>query len=940
MPPLISDEDPGAVSRRGFLQLLGGIAAAGLEGCFRAPAGEIVPYVRTPEGAVPGNPLHYATALSLDGFALGVVATSYEGRPVKIEGNPLHPESLGATRIFEQASLFQLYDPARARDALERGEPRAWRTFLDATGKRARELRSRRGAGLWFLLEPGASPTIAALRARLQEALPECRLRSWSALAPDAASAGARIAFGRPLEARIAPARAEVIAVLDDDFAQDHVREARELADRRVPGPQLCRLYVAEARPSATGTLADHRLPIRAGRIEALAVALVKTLADRLPSPPELRALRVSVGPEEARWVQALAADLASRPGAGLVVAGRRQPPAVHAAAHAVNALLGNLGASVTFRAPLLHDPLAGRAVIAELAAAMAAGAVDTLVVSAYNPCFGAPPELDFAAKLLQVPFSVYLGARADETAAAATWFLPAAHPFETWGDARGSDGTASIVQPLLAPLFGGVSEVDLLAAFLGDPRPAHEIVRATWSASRPAPDFGAFWQRSLQRGVVDGTATPEVRPEPRWDAIAGALHAAAPAASGPIELDLYPDAKVFDGRFAPNRWLQELPDPVTKQTWGNAALLAPATAQRLGIGTGDHLRLVVGAQVVTVPALLLPGTAEDAVALALGYGGSEAPADHRGGDGYRLRGRGQDWIVPGVRVEPAGGREELAITQGHFRLEGRDLARQVTVAELPSLGGVEVPLSIYPPVDYPGHRWGLSIDLARCTGCSACVMACASENNTPVVGHAEVVLGREMHWLRIDRYLEGPDAAPEAITMPLMCVHCEDAPCEYVCPVNATVHSDEGLNEMIYNRCVGTRYCSNNCPYKVRRFNFLDWGYQKGPVLRMLQNPDVTVRSRGVMEKCTYCVQRIERARIDAQVSGRTLRDGDIRTACQQACPTRAIVFGDLADAGSEVSRLHRDRRAYALLGELGTRPRTLHLARVKNPNPALAEG
>lgn len=944
-------ELPREVTRRGFLQLLGAsTAAAGLEGCWRMPQGTIVPYHDRPVGVTPGEPTHYATTVLRDGLGVGLLVTAYEGRPTKIEGNPEHPASLGATSVYEQGLLRTLYDPLRAREVKERGVPRAPESFEGALRERIGRLLPKKGAGLWFLLEPSSSPLQAELWRRLLAALPEARLASWGPSSDAASHDGTRLAFGRPLAARLDLSKADVVVALDAELLADDVPAARAFADRRVPQGRMNRLYAVEPRLSVTGTMADHRLRLRPSEVGPFALALLAAVAKRAGgAPAELQsALHAQLGAAVAPgFVDAVAADLVLHRGASLVAAGRGQPPAVHAAAHAINALLGNLGVTVTLAEPVLLDPASGMGALAELIRAADAGKVDTLIAACDNPALFAPGDLDVVGSLGRVPFSAYLGAYEDETAQRTTWFVPRAHPMEGWGDARAFDGTASIAQPLLDPLFGGRSIEQLLARCTGELRPVHELLHDFWRTASPSADFELAWKEWLQRGVVPGTAAPAVAAAPDWASIARTLAAAPPAQSGRLEIAFYRDLRLLDGREAHNGWLQELPDPVTKQTWGNAALVGPTTADALGIQSGDVLLLELAGARARLPAYVLPGHADGAVSVALGYGGEDFAqgAPLPGTNVAPLRTVAAPWLSAGLTLTKSGEREELAVTQEHWRMEGRPLAESATLAEyragipgrgtFPEQHGPQP--SEYAPIPYPGYAWGMAIDLARCTGCSACVVACASENNTPVVGKEQLIRGREMHWLRLDRYFEGPAEDPSSIAMPVMCVQCEDAPCEYVCPVNATVHSDEGLNEMVYNRCVGTRYCSNNCPYKVRRFNFLDFGYEKDPIEQMLPNPDVTVRSRGVMEKCTYCVQRIERARIATRIEGRLIRDGEIQTACQGACPTRAIAFGTLSDPEAEVSRLHADPRAYFLLHVLGTRPRTAHLARIKNENPAL---
>ncbi|HUB08110.1 MAG TPA: 4Fe-4S dicluster domain-containing protein, partial [Myxococcales bacterium] len=871
-------------------------------------------------------------------------------RPTKVEGNPLHPASLGATRLFEQAALFSLYDPSRAQEFREGNATRSWWSFQSAAADRAQLFAPKRGEGLWFLLEPSASPTLGWLRGKLRAAFPEARFASWYPFAPDSAYEGARLAFGRPLEKRVDLSKAAVIVSLDSDVLFDTIREARQYADRRVPGASMNRLYVAESRPSVTGLCADHRERLPSSQISALALALLGEVVAHLPVDRVPAALRALPTPPASPFVRAAAADLVAHPRGGAVLVGFRQPPPVHAAAHAIEALLEDLGETALLQEPLRHDILAGPAALRELGNEIDAGRVEALVLTAYDPVFTSPRDLNLAAKLLAVPWSAYLGTHSDETAKAVRWLLPAAHPLECWRDERAADGTATLAQPLLAPLFGGISELEVLAAFLPERGLSpYEILRQHWREQHGDAGFELYWDEAVQRGVIPDTAAVTLRPALAWATLAASLRPteAHPATRASLELELFPSYTLHDGRYWENGWLQELPDPVTKQTWGNAALVSPTTAEKLGLSTFDVVRLTSDGRSLQLPTYVLPGMADGVVALSVGHGRGKPTTIDRwpapyGANAYVLQTSAAPWFSPDLTLERTGATELIAVTQERWLTEGRHVAPVIDLRDLVSRGGAPIEdrapqPSLYAPHPYPGYRWAMGIDLSRCTGCSACVMACASENNTPVVGRWEVLRGREMHWLRIDRYFTGSLEDPGAVTEPVMCVQCEDAPCEYVCPVDATVHSDEGLNEMVYNRCVGTRYCSNNCPYKVRRFNFLDFGYEKPPLLEMAQNPDVTVRSRGVMEKCTYCVQRIERTRIDSELAGRTIRDGEIQTACMQACPTRAIVFGTLSDENSEVVRLHGDQRAYHLLGELGTRPRTVHLARVKNPNPAL---
>jgi MoCo/4Fe-4S cofactor protein with predicted Tat translocation signal len=946
---------PDGFGRRGFLQVLGASALFATAAACKPPRESIVPYVRQPVEVHPSIPSHYATARSQDGYAVGLVVESHEGRPTKIEGNADHPASGGAAGRLEQAFILDLYDPARMGGIRHRGRGLAWATFLAEVDRLAADHARDGGARLRFLGEPTTSPTLGDLRRQVLARFPRARFDAWSAVSEDPAREGARIAFGRDLLPRWDLARADVILALDCDLLGregDWLRHARAFASRREP-PRMNRLYVAEAAYTITGGMADHRLRMRSRDVIGFARAVAAALAERhgLPALAPLGAPAASTA--AAKQAAAVAADLARARGAGLVVAGQRQPAAVHALAHALNQALGNAGATVAYAPAPLLDAASGPDVLRRLVEEIRDGKVDTLVVTAWNPAYTAPADLDLAGALARVPNAMYLASREDETSPRSAWVLAASHPLEAWGDLRARDGTASIVQPLLSPLRECVTEIDLVAAFAGKgDRGAWRLVREGWLARTGADGFDRRWEQWLSAGVVAGSATPAEQAAADPGRVAQALRA-VPAPRAGLEVGFVPDYKAADGRFAENAWLQELPDPVTKLTWDNAAAISPATAGRLGIETGDVLALAHRGRTVRAPALVVPGHADDAVTLPLGYGRRAAgPAGTGVGfDAYALRHADAPWFDGGLEVSKAGATHALAVTQGHFSTNVFGRERPIAIdftldewarhgSELEEHRGAEPSILGRPAVyDEAQNRWGMAIDLGRCIGCASCTIACQAENNIPVVGKEQVLNSREMHWIRVDRYFSGTPEEPESVSQPLACVHCEMAPCEYVCPVNATVHSDEGLNEMVYNRCVGTRYCSNNCPYKVRRFNYLDWHGAVPATLQMLMNPDVTVRARGVMEKCTYCVQRIERARIDRRSSGETKPiPGDaVVSACMQACPAGAITFGNLADPSSRVARLHADARRYDLLHELGTRPRTAYLVRLRNPNPDL---
>ena len=933
------------VDRRHFLKLMGAsLGLAGMTACTRQPEERVVPYVKPPEELVLGEALFYATALASGGFATGVLVETHEGRPTKIEGNALHPASLGGIDPTTQAALLGLYDPDRSQTITSAGAIRPWNAFVDAARTALAAQRPRRGKGLRLLTETVTSPTLAAQIDALLGDFPEARWHQWEPVSRDGARAGALLAFGEAVETRHDFTRADVVVALDADlFAQgpSRLRAIREIAARRTPGGAVAmnRLYAVEPVPTTFGAIADHRLPVAASRIETFARALAQALGLRIAAGD------AAATAPHAAWIAAVARDLQQHRGASVVVVGDQQPAIVHALVHAVNAALGNVGRTVIYTAPVEARPVDQGAQLRDLAADLDDGGVELLLILGGNPVFTAPPDLRFGERLRRVPMAVHLGGYDDETAELCLWHVPEAHPLEAWSDLRAHDGTISIVQPLIAPLYGGRSAHELLAALSDVPdRSGYDLVREHWQDKLGA-DFEHAWRRALHDGVVAGTALPhrQVAMRTDWDRAP-----APPTGASGVEVAFRPDPYVGDGRFANNAWLLELPRPVTKLVWDNAALLAPATAERYGVANGDVVELRRGEHTLEAPVWIVPGHAADAITLPLGFGRRRGGANAVGAgvDVYALRTSDATEVARGVGVRRTGRQVRLVTTQDQHSMEGRPVVRTGTLAEYrarPDFARemVETPprdLTLYPEHPYEGYAWGMAIDLGRCIGCNACALACQAENNIAVVGKEEVGRGHDMHWIRVDRYYRGNLDAPDILHQPVPCMHCENAPCEVVCPVNATVHDSEGLNVMVYNRCVGTRYCSNNCPYKVRRFNFFlysDWTTES---LKLGRNPDVTVRSRGVMEKCTYCVQRINRSRIDAEKAGRRIRDGELVTACQQACPAEAIVFGDVNDPSSRVSKLKAEARNYALLGELNTRPRTTYLAQVRNPNPEIA--
>ncbi|MGE5346941.1 MAG: TAT-variant-translocated molybdopterin oxidoreductase [Acidithiobacillales bacterium] len=956
------DEGDEGFSRRRFLELAGAsLALGGLAACTRQPQEQIIPYVKQPEEVLPGRPLFFATAFPLAGYATGLIVESNTGRPTKIEGNPDHPSSLGATDAFAQASVLGLYDPDRSQTITEFGKIRTWTALADAVGAKMTPLRGLKGEGLRILTGTVTSPTLAGQLASLLAALPKAKWHQWEAAGRDRVRAGARLAFGRDVEIRYDFGNADVVVALDaDPFVEGpgHLVHARSFARRRRaqavdPTAAPLRFYSVETTPTASGVLADHRLTVGPADLPAAAVALGATLG--------LPGVDIPSGLGEARkaFFDAAAADLLKSRGRAIVVAGEYAAPGVHALAVAINQRLGALGTTLLVTDPVEANPVDQAASIRDLAADLDAGKVDLLVILGGNPVFDAPADLDFGNALKKAGLRVHLSLYDDETSAYCQWHVPEAHYLETWGDSRGHDGTAVIQQPLVDPLYGGSSPLEIvhLLSVAGTEAPQKappmEIVKTHWQKARGGADFEPFWRKSLNDGSVAGTTLPpmEIAPTPGAAASAAAalgVGARAFASSTDALTILFrPDPGIFDGRFANNPWLQELPRPLTKLTWDNAAHVSVATAQKMGAKTGDVVTLAVKGRSIEAPVLILPGQPDGTVTLHYGHGRTRAGqvGNGTGFDAFPIRTSDALWEAP-VTAAKTGRRHELVTTQHHFNMEGRNLVRAGTLALYRQNPGFVAEMnepepkdvSLYPGFEYKNHAWGMSVNLSACTGCNACVVACVSENNIPTVGKDQVRRGREMQWIRIDRYYEGSPAGPVALNQPVFCMHCEKAPCEVVCPVAATTHSEEGLNEMTYNRCVGTRYCSNNCPYKVRRFNFYDFNKDKWlPSLTAAANPDVTVRTLGVMEKCTYCVQRINRARIDAERENRPLRDGEIRTACQQVCPTEALVFGDVNDPASRVSALKKEPLNYALLGSLDTRPRTTYLAKLSNPNPAL---
>jgi molybdopterin-containing oxidoreductase family iron-sulfur binding subunit len=973
-----ADLPPDSTSRRKFLQVMAAsVSLAGLTGC-RWPKENIFPYASRPEGRMEGVPVKYATSMDLGGVSKGLLATSFDGRPIKIDGNDLHPENRGANDILAEASVLELYDPDRAQapwfqDA--QGEYiRTWDEFTSFAQGHFIEFRRNGGAGLAILAEASSSPSVERMKAKLLAACPQAKWHEYEAISRDNERVGTTLVFGVPTRPHYSLADAKVIVAFDGDLFSGHPAALGQIRDfvkgRSLEGGQMNRLYAIESAYSLTGAMADHRFPTPSSMVllvlSRLTVELLKQgLQSQYLSTQLSAALeKYSQNGYATPYVQALAKDLLVNRGTCVLTAGYRQPAEVHGLVHTLNAALENAGKTVHYSAEPEPSRLSHLAAIQALNKDLSDGKVETLVILGGNPVYNAPADLAFGENLKKAKTSFHLALHRDETSRLCTWTVPRAHYLEAWGDGRAYDGTLCAAQPLIHPLYEGKSVIEFLSLMAEDaPRPGYAIVREVVMPLLPGPDREVSWREFLNNGVQTGTQTPVTTATPKPDMLAKRMSESAPAVPSlgkdHLEIVFCPSPNVYDGRFANSGWLQELPDFMTKTTWDNAALLSPHTAERLGVEHGNLVRLKLGGKELTIVAYLMPGQAADSVAVCLGYGRT---ASGRVGNGvgfntYALRTTGAMDFSAGLALEPTTEKHILACTQDHHLIDkvgaaGRDLRvteliREAPLSEYQEHQDFAHHVAHHPPmiqlwnspVEYDGYKWGMAIDLQKCVGCNACVTACQAENNIPVVGKEQVSRQREMHWLRVDRYFKGDVESPGVAHQPVACVHCESAPCEEVCPVGATMHDHDGVNVMVYNRCIGTRYCSNNCPFKVRRFNFFHYHLHHTASEKMVFNPDVTLRSRGVMEKCNYCMQRISHGKIAAKNERRSLQDGEIRTACQVSCPAEAITFGDLNNLQSKVAQLQQDPRSYLMLEELNVRPRTAHLARVRNPNPELVE-
>ena len=931
---------PFELDRRAALKFLASGAALALASCGR-PAEEVVPYVEIPERLTPGIPLCFASTLALGGYGRGVIVKSVEGRPIKIDGNPRHPASLGSTDVFDEAAILSLYDPDRSK-ALRAGTGlQAWSAFEAKLQSEIEQERSRHGAGLRILTNRITSPTLIAQINGLLKSFPEAKWYRYEPVDDDAARTGSMQALGRPLVALPRFGDARVVLALDADpigFGPEQIRFSRDLmaARQSQSADEFLRLYSVEPAWTLTGANADHHLALEHDLIRNVALLVAGELGAAVATAPLAAAAE--------KFARAVAADLKSRSGRALVLAGRRQPAEVHALCHWIN---GTLNAPVDFIEPVDPVTIGHGKSLKTLTQEISAGKVQTLIVLADNPVYDAPGDLRLGDAIAAVPFSAHLALYDNETSARCSWHLPLSHSLESWSDLRAFEGSASLVQPLIGPLYDTQTAHQLLAFLSGSVvTSSYTLVRNTWRTQAASGNFDSWWRQTLQDGVVADSASRPVS--------VGSikLPQVAPAKAGAaLSLVLAPDPSIWDGSFANNAWLQECPKPLTKQVWGNALHISEALGRRLKLVDGDVVRLQCSQGTIEAPVLVRPGQAGDTIATTIGYGRTLAGAIGNG-VGFNvnnLRMTDAPWVIDSATIEPTGRNQNVLITQHHFQLDGeaRDLQPRLTLAELAQGHADHLPKpGAHPPTLYPHHAydnyaWAMVVDTGACIGCNACVVACQSENNVPIVGPDQIAMGRDMHWLRVDNYMI--DGRPGF--SPIPCMHCEHAPCEPVCPVAASIHDSEGLNLQVYNRCVGTRFCESNCPYKVRRFNF--FGYADGEEyanfgaesVKAVFNPNVTVRARGVMEKCTYCVQRISSARRAAEKENRKIRDGEVVTACQAACPTRAINFGDLSDPNAQIHALRHEQRSYSLLGNLGTRPRTTYLARLSNPNGEIEE-
>ncbi len=947
------------VNRREFLTLMGSsLALAGLVSC-RRPVEKIIPYVIQPEHIVPGIPEYYASSIPWGSSAYGILVESHEGRPTKIEGNTLHPSSLGGTNAYLQGEILNLYDPDRAKDSLEKNQTGAWeKKTWDDTKKSLENIlssfRSNAGKGLAILSPESSSPTKARLVKEFREKFPQATYVIYDAVSDENIVAGIEAASGTRSLPVYHFKKAKVILSLDSDFLlteSDNVSHSRAFIDgRRDPSTKsMNRLYVVESNFSVTGSMADNRYRVARSQIKYFLLSLLAELKTQGLSIEGN--FRTDTASFDKKWITALAKDLLSHKGESLVVAGRHQPKEVHALAALINSSLQNVGNTLSFR-EILDTEISQRENFVSLVKDIHEKNITALIVLGGNPAYYAPRQ--FSEAVSKLSHCVYLGTHFNETSKLSSLFIPQTHVLEEWGDTRSTDGSLAITQPLIAPLYNGHSNIELLHLINnGIEETGYNLVRSTWQTLLSPLSYEKSWRKVLHDGIwLDA-------PKSFLDIIIDSSRVAAafteqskadiPTASN-LELVFSVSPTLYDGRYSNNAWLQELSDPITKLTWDNAALLSAKTAQELQLKNNDVIKIEKYGNSLEVPVWIVPGQTDYTISLVFGYGRTDAGkvGNNVGVNAFALRSLSSYDFVSSVKTSKTNKKYSLASTQDHGSMMGRPLVREASLLDYqkdPAFAQKMVELPKSPslwksPQNFEqGNQWGMVIDLNSCVGCNACTIACQSENNIPVVGKDRVLEGREMSWIRIDRYFNGDTDQPEVVHQPVACQHCETAPCEQVCPVAATTHTPDGINTMIYNRCVGTKYCANNCPYKVRRFNYFNYTNDIPEPVKMTQNPDVTVRFRGVMEKCTFCIQRIVEARGKSKLENREIRDGEIITACQQACPTGAIVFGNINDSNSHVSQLKKNERNYEMLAEINTRPRLSYLAKLRNPNPEISE-
>jgi len=957
------------VSRRGFLKVMSAsLALAGLSGCTKQPDEPIYPYVKEPEDLVLGRPVYFATAMPFNTGAVPLLVKTDAYRPIKVDGNPEHPVNRGSSDPLSQGSLLDLYDPDRSQRVINRGEVREFAAFLAAFRAMLSDKKASGGTGLYILSDTVTSPSLAAQWKTAQQNYPNAKWIQWDPINRDSAYSASKTAFGDYYDAQYRLQGADVIVSLDADFLSGithpgFLRLAADYASRRKltdTNISMNRLYAVESAPSTTGFKAEHRLALKPSDIASFAAALAAAVgAGGAGAQPPAGA--------SGKFLSAIAADLKANAGKCVVIPGEQQTPAVHLAAIAINQALGNVGKTVVYTETVNPMPSNQGQDLVSLVNDMKAGKVDWLVILNANPVYTAPVDLQFEEALGKVKTTAHLGSHLNETGLVTEWHINGAHYLESWSDTRAYDGTATVIQPMIDPLYGGKTAHDVIQSMLDQPDLSpYQVVRKTWQGSLGSADQEHAWRKILHDGMVAGTA---FEPKTVSAKIGDLQTTAASGGDGTVEVIFRADPNVYDGRYANVGWLQEVPKPVTNLSWDNAALMSYRTLSKFKLAEQDVIAIESNGNTVLAPVMAVPGHADDSVTLYLGYlrphGGRVAGG--LGFNAYSIRTSNAPLFTPGATIKNTGKTYEFAVTKSHYTdhrsveaggdgsgthsLEGnealtRGVVRYATLDEFkenPNFAheeeDPEPDTSLFANWRYDKNAWGMAIDMNSCVGCNACVVSCYAENNIAVVGRHNTMTGRIMQWLRIDTYFEGDLDAPRAHFQPMTCQHCENAPCEQVCPVGATVHSPEGLNVMVYNRCVGTRYCSNNCPYKVRRFNFLlysDWDTES---LKLMRNPDVTVRSRGVMEKCSYCIQRISAAKISADKQNRDIRDGEVVTACQQACPTGAIVFGNINDKASKVAKVKAQQRNYGVLADLNTRPRTTYIAEVFNTNPELSE-